>query len=415
MTETETLDPETVYAALWVVVGVMLLFVGRQAYGMLLAGGVAGVVLVTQFFVSGIGIVLLATTGFVDLRRYGRHLGLWVAYSLLALSVFYFMLLKPGVWNSDVALFEAWASHLLLVGKNPMSHSMLAAHEAWTVSEESANVTATMSGGVVSSYSYPGGTLVWSTLEQAALPMQRLGIAGVLASVGMMSWLVLRVQEALVPVATLAFLAPVLRPVSASMGMITPLWLVPLGIGLAAWYDDRLDLAAVGIGVAVASKQLAWPIAGLVLIHVLRTEGRDAAGRLVAISGAVATVMIGWLVVWNPSAWAHSALSVFLPFGPELVAQGVGLTSLTVGGVLTVPRALHTALVGVVAVGLVGATWRYPDRMQWVIPFATIGVLVFHYRTLPSYYAATVPLAVLALDARLRTAASNRSDGGVAA
>jgi len=218
--------------------------------------------------------------------------------------------------------------------------------------------------------------------------------------------LIVRVQDALVPVATLAFLAPTLQPLSASMGMITPLWLFPLGVGLAAWYDDRLHLAAIGLGIAVASKQLAWPIAGLVLVHVLRTHGRASAARMVGVSGAVVAVLIGWLVIWNPAAWAHSALSVFLPFGPELVAQGVGLTSLTVGGFVTVPRLLHTVLVAVAAGGLVAGTWFRPNRMQWVVPFATILVLSVHYRTLPSYYSATVPLAVIALDARFRVDAT---------
>lgn len=405
VTETDSMleDPDAMFAALWVVVGVMLLFVGRQSYGMLISGGLPGVVLVTQLFASGIGIVLLATTGLVDLRRWSRPLGLWVAYSLLALSVYNFWILSPGVWASDVSLFESWASHLILQGENPMAANMLAAESAWNVSGESANVTATTSGGVVSSYSYPGGTLVWSTIEQALLPSNRLGVFGAVASAGMMSWLTLRVDTALVPVATLSFLAPVLRPVSASLGMITPLWLFPLAVGLAAWYDDRLNVAAIGLGVAVASKQLAWPIAGLVLIHVLRTHGRKAAGRLTAISGGVAVGLVGWLVVWNPAAWSYSALSVFLPFGPELVAQGVGLTSLTVGGVTTVPRGLHTLLVLGVGGGLVGATWYAPDRMQWAVPFATALVLMVHYRTLPSYYAAAVPLAVLALDARLQT------------
>ncbi len=40
MTETDLFeDAGAMYAALWVVVGVMLLFVGRQSYGMLLVGG----------------------------------------------------------------------------------------------------------------------------------------------------------------------------------------------------------------------------------------------------------------------------------------------------------------------------------------------------------------------------------------
>jgi hypothetical protein len=396
-------DPDAMYMALWVAVGVLLLFLARRAYGALLAGGFAGVVIVTQLFVTGIAVILLATVDRVDLRRWARPLTAWVGWTIFAVGVFAFLTIPDGYYASDVALFESWASHLLVQGQNPMGANMLAAEAAWDVSEESANITATTSGGVVSHYSYPGGTLVWSVLDQILVPGNRVGVVNLLASVGFLAWLVARVDEGLVPLALLTWLAPVVRAVSAARGMITPLWLFPLAVGLAAWYDDRRDVAGIGLGLAVASKQLAWPVAGLVVIHVLRTQGWRPAGRVVGIAGGVAALLVGYLAVWDPAAWATSTFAVFLPFGPELVAQGVGLTSLTVGGVTTVPRVLHTALVVGVGGALVGATWRWPERMQWVIPFGMILVLVVHYRTLPSYYAATVPLAVVALDARLQT------------
>jgi uncharacterized membrane protein len=271
----------------------------------------------------------------------------------------------------------------------------------WSIADTSANTTATTTGGVVSQYSYPGGTLWASTLEAALTPYNRLGLATVLASIAFLSWLLVRVDVALEPLVLLVWLVPVVRPVSASLGMIIPLWLFPLAVGLAGWYDERLDVAALGLGVAVASKQLAWPVAGLVAVHVLRTQTPRATGRFLALTGGAAAVLVAPFALWNPQAWATSALFPFLPIGDPLVAQGVGLTSLTVSGIYTVPRTLHRVLVLSVAAGLVAATWRYPDRMRWVIPFAIIATMVVHYRTLPSYYAATVPLALVALDARV--------------
>jgi uncharacterized membrane protein len=369
---------------------------------MLLGGGVLGVLLVTQMFLTGIGIVLLATTGLVDLRRWTYPVAALVIYTLAELAIFYFIILAPGFFASDVSLFESWGAHLLIQGQNPMAESMLGAQESWHIAEGSANITATTTGGVVSSYSYPGGTLWTSALEQAILPGYRLGVGPIVASIGFVSWLVYRVDVGLVPLALLAWFAPIIRPTSAAMGMITPLWLFPLALGLAAWYDGRLDITGLGLGLAIASKQLAWPIAGLVLIHVARTRDWRSAGRLAAIAGGVAFALVGPFIIWNPEAWASSAFLSMLPRADPLVAQGVGLTSLTVGEIFEMPRILHRIGVLAVAASLIGATWRWPERMQWVIPFASILVMLVHYRTLPSYYAAAVPLAVVALDARLR-------------
>jgi hypothetical protein len=120
-----------------------------------------------------------------------------------------------------------------------------------------------------------------------------------------------------------------------------------------------------------------------------------------ALTGGAAAVLVAPFALWNPQAWATSALFPFMPKADPLVAQGVGLTSLTVSGLYSVPRTVHRPLVIGTALALIGATWRWPERIRWVIPFAMIATMVVHYRTLPSYYMATVPLALVALDARV--------------
>jgi len=384
--------------AIWIVVGVMLLWTGRQAFGALLSGGWVGVLVVTQLFVTGIAVVAAGVTD-VDLRRWGRPLAGWVVYTLGVLGVFTWMVVDPMHFASDVALFESWSANLLLDGQNPMSADMLQAREQWAISNSSANVTQTLGGSEVSSYSYPGGSLWVSTLEVAVTQRPRVGLSYVLLSTGLLGYLVWRVDAIVVPLALLVWIAPVSRTANAAFGQITAVWLVPLTIGLALWYDGRLDGSAVALGVAAAAKQLAWPIAGLVWLHIWRTDGRRAALRTGGIAAGVAVLFVAPFVVWDISAWLESAL---VPLGEPLVAQGVGLTSLTVGGVATVPRTLHRVLVGAVALGLVGAVWLRPRSMHYLIPFATIAVMLVHYRTLPSYYHSALPLAVVAFDDRIR-------------
>lgn len=393
-------DPESMYDALWVVVGILMLLVARRIYGIMVDGSVAAAILVTQTFVTAIAVVIMAATDLVDLKKYGRWVAGWILYTLAGVGVLAYVTIEPTFFASDVSLFESWASHLIVEGKSPFGADMTASLDAWNASIP-ANITATTTGGVVTRYSYPGGTLLWSTLERLVVDRPRLGLSSLAASIGFATWLVLRVNRSLVPLALIVLLAPIIRPFAASLGMITPLWLWPLAIGVAAWYDGRLDWAAVCIGIAAISKQLAWPVAGLVAVHILRTRGWRSGGRFIGLASVCGGLLVLPFIIVSPVQWAYSALFPFLPFGPDLVVQGVGLTSISVSGLATVPRILHRLLVLGTAATLIGLTWRYPGRMQWVIPFATIITMLMHYRTLPSYYSMAIPLSVIVLDARI--------------
>jgi hypothetical protein len=98
-------DPEAMYSALWVAVGVFLLFVARRTYGALFEGDLAGVLMVTQLFMTGIGIVLVATWEPVDLRRISIPMVVWTVWTLLAVALYNFLVLPPGFFGSDTSLF----------------------------------------------------------------------------------------------------------------------------------------------------------------------------------------------------------------------------------------------------------------------------------------------------------------------
>jgi len=401
----ERSDP--VLSVLWVVVAAFLIGLGRRTIVPLQFGGTVGALLQAALFVAAVGIIILAVSDVVSTERMSRPAAVCVAVLLAALGCYNFVVMPATFFASDVSLFESWASHLLLAGQNPMAADMTSAKTAWNVSADSANITALEGGGVVSSYSYPGGTLWISTVEAALSPMHRLGLSTVLVSTAFLVWLIYRVNDLLIPLAVLVWIIPLGRTLSAGMGMITPLWLFPLAVGLAAWYDGRLMVAAVGLGIAAAGKQLAWPVVGLVLVHVLRTREWQLAARVSGVAAGVALLLTAPFWLSDPSAWLHS---MFFSLGSsDVVRQGVGLTTLSLSGIYVVPKTVHSLLTVGVGLSFIAATWRWPDQMQWLIPFGAICTMVVHYRTLPSYYASVVPLAVVALDARLRAGGANYS------
>jgi hypothetical protein len=156
----------------------------------------------------------------------------------------------------------------------------------------------------------PGGAVVLFVLSPAALALSTGGDD--------------------VPVLALLLLATAL----ASSGR-------PLGAGLAA-------------GAAMAMKQLAWPVAALVGIHLARRRRRDAV-RMAAGAAAVLTPLLVPFVRWSPSAFFEDA--VRFPLGLTKVASVAA--SPTLGRLAAVatgrPGLVVTVAAAAVALLFVGA------------------------------------------------------------
>ncbi|HET9110721.1 MAG TPA: glycosyltransferase 87 family protein, partial [Ktedonobacterales bacterium] len=132
------------------------------------------------------------------------------------------------------------------------------------------------------------------------------------------------------------------------------LYLVPL---FAAWrWRDRAGLSAVLLGLALATKQLAWFSAPFLLVLVWRERSwRAAAGRLAGAAALFAAINAPFFLN-DPRAWLAGVLA---PQLDPMFPLGNGLIRLSLAGLLPLaPTPVYTALEVLALVGALLWYWR---------------------------------------------------------
>ena len=177
-----------------------------------------------------------------------------------------------------------------------------------------------------------------------------------------------------------------------------------------AWlWWERWWLSAVLMGLALASKQIAWYYLPFYLIFMYQRRGvRDAAGRLVV--GALLFVAVNLpFMVLNGGAWVAGVLA---PVRDPMFPEGTGLIALSTGKLLPfLPNGAYTVLEGL---GMVGALLWY-FRWGRVRPEAAMILAVLPlflaWRSLPTYfYFCALPAALLlSLTPRLKAQQDDES------
>ncbi len=155
---------------------------------------------------------------------------------------------------------------------------------------------------------------------------------------------------------------------------------------LLAWVLVRrkLWLAALCLGLATATKQVAWFFAPFFLVLVLRNEGFRRAALAAALAGAVFLALNLPFIIQEPGLWLSSVLA---PMGSNIFPLGVGLVSLVAGGYWHMDNpALFTAMEALV--GLAGLVWYYFNCRR--APHSGLAMaalpLLFAWRSLWSYF-----------------------------
>jgi hypothetical protein len=325
-------------------------------------------------------------------------------------------------YSTDEAAFVHGAAQLLLHGHDPYGANLLPSlaqfnvpHVYWTY---------TMSGGVVSTLGYPALPVLVAAPFVALLGNgQSVAIAEVvvlLIAIGATFAALPRPWRSMAVLLCVGF--PALEGFAVA-GLTAVLALPALIVVARRWTrvgesgnlspPDRL--AAVALGLAVSTNQLAWFIAPFVLVGILLLrQGNLEARRAFSVTSrwgglAVLTFLVlnAPFIVWGPSAWWRG---VAAPLSQHAIPYGQGLVGLTVflglgGGAIDaytyVAVALYLGLLVVFAVH-----FRSLARCCFVLPVAA---LYASGRSLSEYWLVlVVPIVIGALTsdgASIKTAA----------
>ncbi len=174
-----------------------------------------------------------------------------------------------------------------------------------------------------------------------------------------------------------------------------------------AWLlRERGWWSALFLGLALASKQLAWFFVPFYAIMVWRQYNFMEATRRTTIAGGVALAINIPFILWNPHAWLAGVMA---PMSDPMFPMGVGLISLSTTPLLPFFSPLVYDVLELGAMLIVLAYfWRLcKERPEAAMVLAVIP-LFFAWRSLSSYfYCAAFPLFIL-MAARAFPAKSNQ-------
>lgn len=338
---------------------------------------------------------------------------------------------QPAWYPNDGATLDQYAAQQLLAGHNPYAASDIHAavvtlrqNPAFTTplragpfagraptdypsaAERVAAFQADRSGtGFESKLSYPALAflplvpLVWAGLPNAT-PLT------LLCALALGALLVTAAPRPLRPWVALLCLADV--PLLNATLIADPdiLYILPL---FAAWrWRQRGALAAVLLGLALATKQLAWFSAPFLLILVWRERGWRAAAEILAGAAALFAAINAPFFLNDPRAWLTGVLA---PQLDPMFPLGNGLARLSLSGALPLlPAPVYTTLEGLALVAALVWYWRQCLRTPALGYALATAPLFFAWRSLTTYFYFTALPALALWLATLRRASEPQSE-----
>lgn len=241
-----------------------------------------------------------------------------------------------------------------------------------------------------SKYNYPAGSFLF-ILPFVWLGLHDMRFLYALAVLGMGVYLWKRLPRSLRWLAPLIVLGDVPLLILSRGGQPDPLYGLFLMLGFAEWGRSRTSPALMGL--AAATKQLAWFYLPFYLILIIRRFGVREAARRSGIIAAVYLLLNAYFIVKSPGAYVSSVMG---PMSDPMFPMGIGVISLFVSGVLPMAPKLAFGIAEIAA--WAGATFAF-WRTRLLLPASAAALaalpLFFAWRSLVNYFY-LVPILALA-------------------
>lgn len=165
-------------------------------------------------------------------------------------------------------------------------------------------------------------------------------------------------------------------------------------IVLAWLVRDSRSWSAIFLGLALASKQIAWFYIPFYAILIMRQYSFKEAVQRLSVAGLVALAINLPFILWNPHAWMAGVLA---PVADPMFPMGVGLISLSATPLqLTLPSFVYTGLELLTLLACLAWYWRICQKRPEAVMLLAVLPLFFAWRSLPSYfYCSAFPMFIL--------------------
>ena len=183
-----------------------------------------------------------------------------------------------------------------------------------------------------------------------------------------------------------------------------PMWVSTIGGNLDIFYTllivlvwllrDKRWSSALFLGLALASKQLAWFFIPFYMIMVFRHYGLKEVVYRLLIAGTIGLAINLPFILWNPQAWLAGILA---PIADPMFPMGVGLVNLSVSHLIPfLPKWLYSVLEAVSIVASLAWYWRICKKVPESAMLLAVLPLFVAWRSLTSYfYCISFPLFII--------------------
>jgi hypothetical protein len=219
-----------------------------------------------------------------------------------------------------------------------------------------------------------------------------LYVACLLVAMGLVVW---RAPSGLRPFFLTALLGAASLAAFTVGGSSDLLYALPLVIAWI-WRDRRW--AAVPLGLAIATKQIAWFFVPYYLIAVVTERGWRAAARDLLIAAGIFAVTNAPFIAHDPAAWL---LGVMTPLIEPMFPRGAGLIFLSTNGGAPLMPSIVYAVLEIAAMAIsIAVAWRSRRTSPELGVVLAVLPLFFAWRSLFSYFF-LLPLFALAAVSRM--------------
>ena len=179
---------------------------------------------------------------------------------------------------------------------------------------------------------------------------------------------------------------------------------------LLAWLlRDERWWSILFLGLACATKQLAWFFLPFYAILIWRRNGLKEALARLSMAGAIALAINLPFILWNAQAWLAGVLA---PVADPMYPSGAGLVALGLTPLFPLlPAAVYTALEALAMLFCIVWYWRICKSRPEAAMLLAMLPLFFAWRSLPSYfYCIALPLFIVPLASRDTIVVDSRRD-----
>ncbi len=159
-------------------------------------------------------------------------------------------------------------------------------------------------------------------------------------------------------------------------------------------FRDKRWLSAIFLGLALASKQIAWFFVPFYMIMVWRHYGLKEVVYRLTIASSIALAFNLPFILWDPHAWLAGILA---PIADPMFPMGVGIVNLSITHLVPfLPKWVYSVLEGIAMLGSLVWYWRICKQYPESAMLLAVLPLFLAWRSLASYfYCAAFPLFVL--------------------